>query len=93
MIEINDNVKNNKDDFLFQMNGAVTLQTKGSSKVEKYPTDKNHHYYFSTKYWERIQNTNHCYEKNVLKGIILLPFDATIFGLNILGTIASNLFS
>lgn len=38
--------------------------------VEKYPTDKNHYYYFSAKYWERIQNTDHCYEKNVLKCII-----------------------
>ncbi len=58
---------------------------------DKYPSDKNHHYYYSTKYWDRIKNTNHCYEKNIAKGVILLPVDATIFTFNIIGTIGMNL--
>lgn len=61
------------------------------STLEKYPTDKNYHCYYSTKYLDRIQNTDHCYSKNMVKGVILLPIDATLVGVNIVGVIAMNL--
>ncbi len=59
--------------------------------LEKYPSDKIYHAYFSTKYYDRIKNTEHCRTKNALKGVICLPLDATIIGFNILGAIAMNL--
>ncbi len=60
-------------------------------KVEKYPTDKTYRNYYSTKYWARVKNTTHCYEKNIAKGVILLPVDTLLFGFNIIGAIAMNL--
>ncbi len=61
------------------------------NQEEKYSTDKNYHYYYSTKYWNRVKNTTQCYEKNMVKGVILLPIDATLFGVNIVGVIVMNL--
>lgn len=61
------------------------------NQEEKYPTDKNYHKFYSTKYLDRIKNTTHCREKNIIKGIIVIPIDVTILGFNILGVIAMNL--
>ncbi len=57
------------------------------NNIEKYPSDKNVRYYYSTKYWDRISYTNHNIEKNICKGVILLPLDVAILGINIVGAI------
>lgn len=61
------------------------------NQEEKYPSDKNYHYYYSSKYLDRVKSTNHCREKNIVKTILVLPADITILGFNILGVIAMNL--
>ncbi len=61
------------------------------NQEEKYLTDKNYHYYYSSKYIDRVKSTTYCREKNIVKTILVLPLDATILGFNILGTIAMNL--
>ncbi len=59
--------------------------------IEKYPSDKNYHGYYSTKYCDRIKSTDHCRTKNAVKAVICLPLDATIVGFNIMGVIAMNI--
>jgi hypothetical protein len=61
------------------------------NQEEKYPTDKNYHKFYSTKYIDRIKDTTHSREKNIVKSILVLPMDVTILGFNILGAIAMNL--
>ncbi len=58
---------------------------------DKYPSDKNYHGYYSTKYCDRIKSTDHCRTKNAVKAVICLPLDATIVGFNIMGVIAMNI--
>ncbi len=58
---------------------------------KKYPTDETYHKFYSTKYIDRIKSTTHCRKKNIVKTILVIPMDVTLFSLNILNAIAMNL--
>ncbi len=62
-----------------------------NQKKIKYPTDEIYHKFYSTKYIDRVKNTTHCREKNIVKTVLVLPMDVTILGFNILNAIAMNL--
>ncbi len=72
-------------------NVSTQVDNVSTQVDDKYPTDKTYHAYFSTKYYDRIKNTEHCRTKNALKGVICLPLDVTIVGFNIMGVIAMNI--
>ncbi len=70
-------------------NNTVNINVNNNN--EKYVTDEEHHKYICMKYFDRAITTKHCRGKNIVKCIVVVPYDLGKIGLQVIESIAMSL--